>query len=280
MEKQWTTVIESKNRLLDLKLREVWKYRDLISLFVQRDFKTKYKQTILGPLWFIIQPLFTTVIYTIVFGNFAGLPTDGVPQFLFYMAGNVPWLYFSTCVNNTSNTFVANSGVFGKVYFPRMTTPIATVITCFINFLIQFALLVIFEVYFVLSGSQVHPTCDIFLLPLLLLQMALLGMGFGTIISSLTTKYRDLQVLVSFGVQLWMYATPIVYSASTLSPKAYSIIMLNPVSPMIEIFRYALLGSGSKPFRYWGISWVTTVLVLLIGLIIFNKVEKTFMDTV
>lgn len=280
MEKQWTTVIESKNRLFDLKLKEVWKYRDLISLFVQRDFKTRYKQTILGPLWFIIQPLFTTVIYTIVFGNFAGLPTDGVPQFLFYMAGNVPWLYFSTCINNTANTFVANANVFGKVYFPRMTTPIATVITCMINFLIQFIMLIGFEVYFIITGADVHPTWEVLVLPLLLVQMALLGMGFGTIISSLTTKYRDLQVLVSFGVQLWMYATPIVYSASTLSPKAYTVIMLNPVSPIIELFRHALLGSGSYSLMYWGISWTVTVAVVVIGLVMFNKVEKTFMDTV
>ncbi len=280
MGKQWTTVIKSESRLLDLKLKEIWKYRDLISVFVQRDFKTKYKQTILGPLWFIIQPLFTTVIYTVVFGNFAGLPTDGIPQFLFYMAGNVPWLYFSSCINNTANTFVTNSGVFGKVYFPRMTTPIATVITCILNFLIQFVMLIGFEIYFIAMGSDVRPTWMIVLLPVLLVQMALLGMGFGTIISSLTTKYRDLQVLVSFGVQLWMYATPIVYSISTLSPKAYALIMLNPVSPIIEMFRYAMLGAGSCSFLYWGISWIVTIVVVLIGLILFNKVEKTFMDTV
>ncbi len=280
MEKQWTTVIESKSKLFDLKLKEVWKYRDLVSLFVKRDFKTKYKQTILGPLWFIIQPLLTTLMQTIVFGNFAGLPTDGIPQFLFYMAGNVPWLYFSTCVTNTSNTFVGNAGVFGKVYFPRMTTPIAMVITCMLNFFIQFAMLVGFEIYFICMGSSVMPTWEALLLPLLLLQMALLGMGFGIIVSSMTTKYRDLQVLVSFGVSLWMYATPIIYTASSLSAKAYSLIMLNPMTPIVEMFRYALLGSGTCDYLYWGISWVTTFAVVFLGIIMFNRVEKTFMDTV
>ncbi|MEE0968581.1 MAG: ABC transporter permease [Clostridia bacterium] len=280
MDKQWTTVIESKSKLFDLKLKEIWKYRDLITLFVKRDFKTKYKQTILGPLWFIIQPLFTTLMQTVVFGNFAGLPTDGIPQFLFYMAGNVPWLYFSLCLTSTSNTFVGNAAVFGKVYFPRMTTPIATVITCMMNFLIQFVMMIGFEVYFIIAGSSVFPTWQAFLIPVLLLQMALLGMGFGTIISSLTTKYRDLQVLVSFGVSLWMYATPIIYTASSLSPKAYALIMLNPMSPIVEMFRYAMLGAGTCDFFYWGISWIVTAVVMLLGLIMFNRVEKTFMDTV
>lgn len=280
MEKKWTTVIESKNKLLDLKLKEVWMYRDLIYLFVHRDIKTKYKQTVLGPLWFIIQPLFTTIVQTIVFGGFAGMPTDGIPQFLFYMAGNVPWLYFSTCLNTTSNTFVGNAGVFGKVYFPRLTTPIAIVITNMLNFLIQFALFLLFFIYFLIQGSDIHITLIAALTPLLIIQMALLGMGFGMIISALTTKYRDLQVLVSFGVQLWMYATPVVYASSTLSTKAYNIVMLNPVSPIVELFRYGWLGSGAYSLSFWGLSWCTTIAVLLLGLILFNKVEKTFMDTV
>lgn len=280
MEKKWTTVLESQNRLLDLKMKEVWKYRDLIFLFVQRDFKTKYKQTILGPLWFIIQPLLTTVMHTIVFGNLAGLPTDGIPQFLFYMAGNVPWLYFSTCINSTSNTFVTNAAVFGKVYFPRLTTPIATVIASMLNFLIQFIMFLVFEVYYLINGAGIHLTWVAALTPLLIIQMALLGMGFGIIISSMTTKYRDLQVLVSFGVSLWMYATPVIYSASTLSTKAYSVMMLNPIAPIIELLRYGWLGAGSCDFMYWGISWGTTVIVLLVGIIMFNKVEKNFMDTV
>lgn len=280
MEKKWTAVIEPKNRLLELKLKEVWQYKDLIWLFVTRDFKTRYKQTILGPLWFIIQPLFTTIVQTFVFGNLAGLPTDGVPQFIFYMAGNVPWLYFSTCLTATSNTFVGNAGVFGKVYFPRLTTPIATVISSILNFLIQFVMFLGFWVYFFFSGSDIHLTWVAALTPAFILQMALLGMGFGIIISSLTTKYRDLQVLVGFGVSLWMYATPIIYAASELSPKMYRLIMLNPMSPIVELMRYGWLGSGTTPFLFWGISWITTFAVLFIGIIMFNKVEKTFMDTV
>lgn len=280
MDKKWTTIISSKNRLLDLKLKEVWMYRDLIYLFVHRDIKTKYKQTILGPMWFIIQPLFTTIVQTIVFGGFAGLPTDGIPQFLFYMAGNVPWLYFSTCLSTTSNTFTGNAGVFGKVYFPRLTTPIAIVITNMMNFLIQFMLFVFFFIYFLIKGSDTHMTWVAVLTPMLIIQMALLGMGFGMIISALTTKYRDLQVLVSFGIQLWMYATPVVYAASTLSRKAYSLVMLNPISPIVELFRYGWLGAGAYSLSFWAISWCTTIVVFFIGLILFNKVEKTFMDTV
>lgn len=280
MEKKWTAVIEPQRRLLDLKLKEVWKYKDLIWLFVQRDFKTKYKQTVLGPLWFIIQPLFTTIVQTFVFGNIAGLPTDGVPQFLFYMAGNVPWLYFSTCLTGTSNTFVANSGVFGKVYFPRLTTPIATVISSILNFFIQFVMFLGFTVYFFFSGANIHITWVAALTPAFIVEMALLGMGFGIIISSLTTKYRDLQVLVSFGISLWMYATPVIYASSTLSPKMYNVIMLNPMSPIVEFMRYGWLGSGTTPWLFWGISWIITFVVLFIGIIMFNKVEKTFMDTV
>jgi lipopolysaccharide transport system permease protein len=280
MEKKWTAIIEPKNKLLDLKFKEVWKYKDLIWLFVQRDFKTRYKQTILGPMWFIIQPLFTTIVQTFVFGNIAGLPTDGVPQFLFYMAGNVPWLYFSTCLTSTSNTFASNAGVFGKVYFPRLTTPISIVISSILNFFIQFMMFLGFLVYFFVQGSDIQVTWVATLTPLFIVEMALLGMGFGIIISSLTTKYRDLQVLVSFGVSLWMYATPVIYAASSLSPKMYSVIMLNPMSPIVELMRYGWLGSGTTPWLFWGISWVVTFVVLFLGIIMFNKVEKTFMDTV
>lgn len=280
MEKEWTTVIEPKKKLFELNLKEVWQYRDLIWLFVKRDFTTKFKQTILGPLWYIIQPLFTTIVQTFVFGGIAKLPTDGVPQFLFYMAGNVPWAYFSSCLLSTSNTFVMNSGVFGKVYFPRLTTPIATVISSLFNFIVQFVMFLGFTLYFALSGADITVTWVAALTPLFVIQMALLGMGFGIIISSLTTKYRDLQVLVTFGISLWMYATPVIYSGTTLSPKLYSIMMLNPMAPIIELMRYGWLGSGTTPFFYWGISWIVTVVVLLVGIMIFNKVEKTFMDTV
>lgn len=280
MEKKWTTIIEPKRKLLDLRLKELWQYRDLIWLFIKRDFSTKYKQTVLGPLWFIIQPLFTTLMQTLVFGNIAGLPTDGLPQFLFYMAGNVPWLYFSLCLTATSNTFVGNAGVFGKVYFPRLTTPIAAVISSGLNLIVQFVMFLGFFLYFFLSGADIRITWVAALTPLLVIQMAMLGLGFGIIISSLTTKYRDLQVLVGFGVSLWMYATPVIYSASTLSPKMFGIIMLNPMSPIIELMRYGWLGAGTTPFLYWGLSWITTFVVLFIGVVIFNKVEKNFMDTV
>ena len=280
MEKKWTTVIEPQKKLFDLNLKEVWQYKDLIWLFVKRDFTTKFKQTILGPLWYIIQPLFTTIVQTFVFGNIAKLPTDGVPQFLFYMAGNVPWAYFSSCLQSTSNTFVGNAGVFGKVYFPRLTTPIATVISSLFNFIVQFVMFLGFTLYFFLTGANIHITWVAALTPLFIAQMAILGMGFGIIISSLTTKYRDLQVLVGFGISLWMYATPVIYSGSTLSPKLYSLMMLNPMAPIIELLRYGWLGSGTLPLLYWGISLITTFIVLFIGIIIFNKVEKTFMDTV
>ncbi len=280
MEKKWTTIIEPKRKLLDLRLDELWQYKDLIFLFVKRDFVTKYKQTVLGPIWFIVQPLLTTLIQTLVFGNIAGLPTDGLPQFLFYMAGNVPWLYFSTCLTTTSNTFVLNSSVFGKVYFPRLVSPIATVISSVLNFLVQFVMFLVFVVIFMIQGASIQITWVAALTPLLVVQMAMLGMGFGIIISSMTTKYRDLQVLVSFGVSLWMYATPVIYSASSLSETAYNIIMINPMSPIIELMRYGWLGAGTTPFMYWGISWIITIVVLFLGIIYFNKVERTFMDTV
>lgn len=278
--KQWMTVIEPKTRLLELKLKEVWKYRDLIVLLVQRNIKVRFKQTILGPLWFIIQPIFTTIIQTFVFGHIAKLPTDGLPQFLFYMAGNVPWAYFAACLEGTSNTFTSNAGVFGKVYFPRLTTPISVAVTAIVNYLVQFLMFLGFVLFFMIRGADVHITWVAVLTPMLILQMALLGMGCGIIISSLTTKYRDLQVLVGFGVSLWMYATPIIYAGSTLSPTLYKILMLNPMAPVIELLRYGWLGAGTTPFGYWGISWVTTGILLFFGIILFNKVEKTFMDTV
>ena len=281
MEKKWTAVIKPKKKLFDLNLKEVYKYRDLIWLFVKRDFKTRYKQTILGPLWFVIQPLLSSVIHTLVFGTIAGLSTDGVPQYLFYLAGSISWGLFSGCLTSTSNTFVSNANVFGKVYFPRLTTPIATVITQSFNFLIQFGIFLLMSLVFFLSGQSFQITWAAALLPVLMLQMALLGMGFGIIISSLTTKYRDLQVLVGFGVQLWMYITPIVYSSNELvGRKLYTLMMLNPVSPIVELFKYGWLGAGTTPWLFWGISWAVTIFVLFLGIVIFNKIEKNFMDTV
>ena len=280
MEKKWTTIIEPKKRSLDLNLREVWDYKDLIFLFVKRDFATKYKQTILGPLWFIIQPLFVTIVQTIVFGNMAKLSTDGLPEFLFYMAGNIVWIYFSSCLTTTSNTFVGNAGIFGKIYFPRLTTPIASVISSLLNFGIQFVMFLGFFLYFFLTGSDIRITWVAALTPLIILEMAILGMGCGIIISSLTTKYRDLQVLVTFGIQLWMYFSPVIIASSSLSKAGYTALMCNPVSPCIELMRYGWLGSGTTPFLFWGISWIVSIIVLIIGILIFNNVEKTFMDTV
>ena len=225
-----------------------------------------------------------TIIQTFVFGTIAGMATDGVPQFLFYMAGNVTWQYFANCFTGNANTFTGNAGIFGKVYFPRLTTPISNIITAFFNTMIQFALFLGFEMYFFAVGSNIRITWIAALTPLIFLQLALLGMGCGIIVSSLTTKYRDLQVLVGFGVSLWMYISPVIYSASTigdvLSPKLAAVMMLNPVTPAIELMRYGWLGSGTTPFGYWGISWAFTAVVLFLGIIIFNKVEKTFMDTV
>lgn len=279
MEQTWKKIIEPKTGLLDLKLKEVWQYKDLILMFVKRNFSSQYKQTILGPMWFLIQPFLTTVLFTFVFGSIANISTDGAPQFIFYMAGNTAWLYFSTCLNSTANTFVGNAAIFGKVYFPRLTMPIATVIFSLITFGIQFLMFAIFLIYYAVIGS-VHVGFEVIYLPIYILQMAMLGMGFGIIISSLTTKYRDLTVLVGFGVQLWMYITPIVYPISNMSGKTKSLIMLNPMAPLVNNFRYSFLGCGEMEYKFWFISIAVTVIILFIGIVLFNRVEKTFMDTV
>lgn len=280
MDNQWTTIIKPKTKLLDLNLKELWQYKDLIVMFVKRDFKTMYKQTILGPLWIIINPMLTTVMFTIVFGGIANISTDGMPQFVFYMAGNTVWSYFSTCLTKTSNTFINNAAVFGKVYFPRLVTPISTVISGLINFGVQFAMFIAFVVFYAITGDAVQPNVYILLTPILLIMIAMLALGFGIIISSLTTKYRDLAVLVAFGVQLWMYATPVVYPISQIPLKWRNLMLLNPVAPIIETFRYAFLGSGTIPWLYLGISVITTLIILFIGIVLFNKVQKTFMDTI
>ena len=279
MEQKWTTIIRPNNKLLDLKLNELWQYRDLIIMFVKRDFKTMYKQTILGPLLIIINPILTTLMQVLVFGNIANISTDGMPQFLFYMSGNTMWLYFSGCLTKTSNTFVANSGVFGKVYFPRLVTPISIVISGLISFLVQFVILLFVVGYYTIN-KVIHPNVLVFLTPLLVLELALLGMGCGIIISALTTKYRDLAVLVTFGVQLWMYGSAIIFPVSSIPQRWGEILMLNPVVPIVEAFRYAFTGNGTFSILYLGISIVVTLIILLGGVIIFNRVEKTFMDTV
>lgn len=280
MNEQWSTIIKPKTGLLDLNLKELWKYRDLIVMFVKRDFKTLYKQTVLGPLWVIINPMLTTLMFTIVFGGIANISTDGMPQFVFYMAGNTIWSYFSTCLTKTANTFINNSAVFGKVYFPRLVSPISTVLSGLINFVVQFAMFLGFVLFYSCTGDAVQPNIYILLMPILLLMVAMLSLGFGIIISSLTTKYRDLSILVTFGVQLWMYATPVVYPISQIPSGWRNIMLLNPVAPIIETFRYAFLGSGEIPWLYLGISAVTTIVILLIGVVLFNKVQKTFMDTI
>lgn len=279
MQQEWTTIIQPKNKLLDLKLNELWRYRDLIMMFVKRDFKTMYKQTILGPLWIIINPILTTLMQVLIFGNVARISTDGMPQFLFYMAGNTVWLYFSGCLTKTANTFVGNANVFGKVYFPRLVTPISFVLSGLISFGVQFGIFLVAVIYYAVQGV-IHPNLYVLLLPIFMMEIAMLSLGVGIIISSLTTKYRDLAVLVTFGVQLWMYGSAIIFPVSSIPGKWGQLLMLNPVVPIVEAFRYAFTGSGTFSALYLMISMIITLVVLFIGIVMFNKVEKTFMDTV
>ncbi|MBR4491627.1 MAG: ABC transporter permease [Bacteroidales bacterium] len=286
-EEQWTTVIKPRNKLFEVNLKEVWAYRDLLTLFVKRDIITQYKQTILGPLWWLIQPALTVIMYMVVFGGIAGIPTDGIPQPLFYLAGVCMWQYFADCLNKTSNTFVSNANIFGKVYFPRLIMPISNTVSNLVRFGIQFGLFVIVYLFYVIGGTVACPNWYMLLFPLLVLMMAGLAVGFGIIISSMTTKYRDLQILFTFFVQLWMYATPIVYPLSQVKGKVvagfdlYNVMCINPVTPVIETFKHAALGAGE--FIGWGwlaYSFGFMVLVLALGILIFNKVQKSFMDTV
>lgn len=279
-ETEWTKIIEPHGHIFDLKLKELWKYRDLIYLFVHRDFVAQYKQTILGPAWHFIQPLFTTIIFTIIFGKIAQLSTDGIPPFLFYMSGIVIWTYFSNVLTSTSSTFTSNAGIFGKVYFPRLAVPVAHLFSRLIAFAIQYIFFLIFLAYFIWRGADVHPNIWVLATPLLLLMMAAFGLGLGIIISALTTRYRDLTVLVGFGVQLLMYASPIIYPLSTIPEKWQFWLGLNPIAPIVEMFRYAYLGAGSINLSMLGISFVEISVILFIGVIMFNKVERTFMDTV
>ena len=278
MEK-YDVVIEPKTGWFDIDLEGLWKYRDLILLFVKRNFIAQYKQTILGPAWAIIQPMLTTVIFTVVFGSMAGLSADGVPSFLFYMSGTIAWTYFSTCLTKTADTFTGNARIFGKVYFPRLVMPISIVLTNLIAFSIQFAMFLGFLAFYIVRG-EVHPSIYILLLPLLVVQMAMLALGSGIIISALTTKYRDLKMLISFGVQLWMYGTPVAYDIRIVPQKLLGMYMLNPMTPIINSFRKAFLGIGVFQPRYYLCGWGVTLVILFIGVILFNQVEKTFMDTV
>lgn len=278
--KNWDIVITPQRKWYELRLKELFKYRDLIFLFVKRTFSAQYKQTILGPLWYIINPLLSSFISTIIFGNIAKIETDGVPYFLFYLTGYTLWNYFATCITATSNTFVENSNIMGKVYFPRLTMPIASVMFSAVNMLIVFVMSIITLVIYVASGTAIHANWTIVLIPVYMIQTALLGLGVGVIISSLTTKYRDLTILVSFGVNLWMYITPVVYPVSGVEGILKSLILLNPMSPIIQNFKYALLGAGQMEIKYWVISIFITIVVDLCGILLFNRVEQTFMDTV
>lgn len=276
----WDLILRPKRSWWDLRLGALWHYRDLIWLFVWRDFVSIYKQTILGPLWYFIQPILTTVVFTFVFGGIAHLATDGLPSFLFYLAGNTIWTYFSMCITNTSLTFASNAYIFGKVYFPRLVIPVAITISSLISFGIRLILLVGFMIYFMVTGASVHPNWMILLLPILLLIMGGLGLGSEIIISSLTIKYRDLQQLVSFGVQLLMFATPVIYPLSTAKGLLRWVVLLNPLTPLVETFRLAFLGAGTFNLFYLLYSLIFTLVVFLGGVLLFNHVETTFMDTI
>jgi len=279
--KTWDLVIRPRTAWFDLHLADLWRYRDLTAMFVWRDYVAQYKQTILGPLWHILQPLLTTIIFTIIFGKMAKLPTDDLPPLLFYMGGVTCWSYFADCVNRTSLTFINNADIFGKVYFPRLIVPVSIVISSMIKFAIQFALFLAFLIFYWAQGTGIHPNAAIALTPLLLLLMAGLSLSVGIVVSALTTRYRDLQQLVAFGVQLMMFATPVVYPLSMIGGGNFRwLILANPMTPIVETFRYSYLGRGVFDVGYLFYSAGITVAVLLIGIVLFNRVERTFMDTV
>lgn len=280
----WMTEVKADDKV-NFDFKSLVKCKDLIFLWVRREFVAKYKQTVLGPAWAIIQPFFTTVVYSIFFGSVAGLGAQGVPNFIFYLSGNVVWGLFSGSINGNANTFVNNAGIFSKVYFPRLVMPISTAISQFVSFAIQFVFMIGFLIYYIITDNGVMPNLFALMTPLIMIQLALLGMGFGIIISSLTTKYRDLHMLVGFGVSLWSYMSPVAYDMFSRNSIVnneilYSLYMLNPVTPVINLFRFAWLGIGEIDWFFYGISWIVTIAVVFIGALIFNKVEKTFVDTV
>ena len=282
MQTSWTTIIKPKTSLLQVDFRELWQYRDLYRMLVKRDIVVWYKQTILGPLWFFIQPILTTIMFMIVFGGIAKIGTDGIPQPLFYLAGICLWNYFAESLNQTSNTFIQNSALFGKVYFPRLVVPIATVTSNLVRLGIQLLLFVFVYLYFAFfTEATVTPNLYICLVPLLILLLSGLALGFGVLFSSLTTKYRDLTFLLSFLVQLWMYATPVIYPLSTIeNPTLKTLMLLNPMTAILETFKYAVLGVGQFRFEYLTYSALFTLFIMAIGIVVFNKVQRTFMDTV
>ena len=276
----WDIVLTPNKKLFDVNLGDLWRYRNLIGIFVKRDFVAHYKQTILGPLWYVIQPIITSIVFTIIFGRLADIPTDESPPFLFYMCGVVAWGYFATCLSLTSNTFVNNNEIFGKVYFPRLVVPIANVIIALFQFFIQFIIFLFFYFYYYLSGVETSINLFIFFLPLVIFQMAFLGLGFGILISALTTKYRDLTFVMSFAVQLWMFATPIVYPLSIIPEKYKIFSALNPMTSVVEIFKLSFFGSSSIEFIHIFLSVLITLMIFLFGLFLFGRMEKNFMDTI
>ena len=281
-QEKWTTEIRPKDSLLSIDFKEIWRYRDLMMLFVKRNIITQYKQTVLGPLWFVIQPLMTTVMYMVVFGGIAKISTDGLPQPLFYLAGISFWQYFADCLTKTSNTFVSNAGIFGKVYFPRLVTPLSDVISNLVRFAIQFGLfLIVYLYYAIFTDAVIQPNWYALLFPVLVAMLAGLALGFGILFSSMTTKYRDLQLLLTFFVSLWMYATPVIYPLSTITNEKLLLVMqLNPLTGIVEFFKYGMLGVGNHDWWMLGYSFGFMVVLLAIGIVVFNKVQKSFMDTV
>lgn len=276
----WNLIIKGHTSLFDVKFKDLWHYRDLLFLFVKRDFISFYKQTVLGPLWFFIQPLFTTLVFTFVFGSLAKISTDGLPQQLFYLSGITAWNYFADCLTKTSTVFRDNVSIFGKVYFPRLIMPLSIVVSNLVRFAVQLILLFLMMAYFAYKGDEFHMTYAILFFPLLVVLMALLGLGMGLIITAMTTKYRDLSFLVTFGVQLLMYGTTVIYPLSSAPEKYKAIIALNPMTGIIEAFRFAFLGRGEFTFWSIGYSMIVTLIVLFFGIIIFNKTEKNFVDTI
>jgi lipopolysaccharide transport system permease protein len=276
----WDLVIEGKSSLFDLKLADVWRYRDLLGMFVKRDFVSFYKQTVLGPMWFFIQPIFTTIVFTFVFGNLAGLSTDGLPQYLFYLSGITAWNYFSDCLTKTSTVFKDNANIFGKVYFPRLIMPLSIVVSNLVRFGVQFLLFLVMMAYFGIKGANFHVTWALALFPVLVLLMAMLGFGLGLIITAMTTKYRDLSFLVTFGVQLLMYGTTVIYPLSAAPEKYRHFIELNPMTGIIEAFRFAFLGQGNLTPWSLGYSIIFSLIITVVGVVIFNKTERSFVDTI
>jgi lipopolysaccharide transport system permease protein len=277
---EYANTIKSKDSLFDLRLREIWRYRDLLVLFVRRDFVAKFKQTILGPLWFFIQPIFQTSVLAIVFGGMAKLSTDGIPPILFYLAGVTAWNYFSNCLRATSNTFTANASLFGKVYFPRAITPLSIIVSNLIQFVIGLLLFLVIYGYFILRGSSIRPNLVLLLLPILILIMGFMGLGLGMLISAMTIKYRDLQYLVEFGVQLLMYATPVILPLSAIPIKYKAFMLVNPMTGILETLKYSFFGTGTFSWVLLSYSCGFTLIIFLVGLVVFNNTEKNFMDTV